>query len=272
MLFQLLKFRHLLFLTADVSLIFYTDFHLFTHRFVQMRRGGVEWQQIVVSDLRAAQQVDQAAAVGDRGGAPPGQQRVELFAGCDAGVRQTVNLRRHGGVFCLHSLQTLVGYQTDPMPDGTKPGVGVILPQYQTVFRAGGHHAVRLVGALGDKVVHQRTDIAFAALEDQRRLALELQRGVYACHKALHGGLLIAGRAVKLPGAVQALHGLGFQRRPQGQRVDAVVFDGVGRTHHLGPLQSRHTAQHTKLHFLRHGGGEALNIHFLRVQPHRLNK
>ena len=62
----------------------------------------------------------------------------------------------------------------------------------QPVFAARGHDAVGLVGALGDEIVDEGADVAVRTPEHQRLAPEQLQRGVHARHKALHGRLLIA--------------------------------------------------------------------------------
>jgi len=44
--------------------------------------------------------------------------------------------------------------------------VRVVLPVDEPVFGAGGHHAVGLVGALGDQIVDKGSDIAVGAAEN----------------------------------------------------------------------------------------------------------
>ena len=63
-----------------------------------------------------------------------------------------------------------------------------------------------------------------------------------------------------------------LQRGQQLRWVNAVILDGIGRTGHLRLLQARDAVEHPHLHVLRHGGGEALDVQLLRVQPHRLHK
>ena len=140
------------------------------------------------------------------------------------------------------------------------------------VFRARGHDAVGLVRALGDQIVDERADIAVRPLQDHRRLALELQRRVDARHEALHSGLLIARRAVELPRAVEAGDLFALERRQKLGRVDAGVFDGVGRAHHLRMLEPRDRVQHVELHILRQAGRQTLDIHLVRVQPAGLDE
>ena len=142
----------------------------------------------------------------------------------------------------------------------------------QAVLRAGGHDAVRFVRALGHEIVHERADVPVRAAEDHRRAPEQLERCVHARNKALHRRLLIAGRAVELPRPVEAGHFFGFQRRQQLRRVDAVIFDRIGTAGHLRVLESRQRVQHLDLHILRQGGGEALNVELLRVEPHRFDE
>ena len=57
------------------------------------------------------------------------------------------------------------------------------------------------------------------------------------------------------------------QRGVEGQRVDAVVLDGVRQPQHLGALQARHGGVDHALHVLGHGRGHSLHIPFVGVQP-----
>ncbi len=142
----------------------------------------------------------------------------------------------------------------------------------EAVLRPGGHHPVGLVGALGHQVVDEHPDVPLFPAEDQRFPAQELQRGVDARHRALDGGLLIAGGAVELPRPVEAGDFFVLQGGQQLGGVHAVVLDGVGRTGHLGVLQAGDGVEHLHLHLLGQGGGEALDVQLLGVQPHGLHK
>ena len=178
----------------------------------------------------------------------------------------------HQPVFFLHGGKARVRYQSDAVADGAQALVGVVLPVQQAVLRAGGHDAVRFVRALGHEVVHERADVPVRAAEDHRLTSQQLQRRVHARDEALHGRLLVAGRTVELPRAVEAGHFLGLERRQQLRRVYAVIFDRVGAAGHLRVLESRQRVQHCDLHVLRQGGGEALDVELFRVQPHRLDE
>ena len=178
----------------------------------------------------------------------------------------------HQAVFFLHGGKAFVRYQPDPVADGAQALVGVVLPVQQAVLRTGGHDAVRFVRALGHEVVHERADVPVRAAEDHGLPPQQLQRRVHACDEALHGRLLIAGRAVELPRAVETGHLLGLERRQQLRRIHAVILDRVGAAGHLRVLEPRQCVQHRDLHILRQGGGEALNIELFRVQTHRLDE
>ena len=178
----------------------------------------------------------------------------------------------HQPVFFLHGGKAFVRYQPDPVADGAQALVGVVLPVQQAVLRTGGHDAVRFVRALGHEVVHERADVPVRAAEDHGLPSQQLQRRVHARNKALHGRLLIAGRAVELPRAVEAGHFFGLERRQQLRRVHAVILDRVGAAGHLRVLEPRQRVQHLDLHILRQGGGEALNVELFRVQTHRLDE
>ena len=75
-------------------------------------------------------------------------------------------------------LVTFLGNQPYGISLRSKPRVCVILAEQESVFGAGGHHAVGFVGSLGYKIVNQGSDIALGAGEDQRFLSVELQGGI----------------------------------------------------------------------------------------------
>ena len=65
-----------------------------------------------------------------------------------------------GGVFFVREEAHLVAVLA-------KSFVGVVLTQEETVFSTAREHTVRLVGALGDKVVNEDTKIGLVAAEDE---------------------------------------------------------------------------------------------------------
>ena len=149
------------------------------------------------------------------------------------------------------------------MADVCETLVGVVLSVEQAVLAARCHDAVRLLGALGDKIVDERADVAIRAAKNERFFALQLERGIHACHEPLHGGFLVAGGAVELPGTVETGDLLALERGAQLRGINAVVLDGVGAALHLGVFQSRNGADNLDLHILRQGGGETLNVKLL---------
>ena len=164
---------------------------------------------------------------------------------------QPVDLPLDGIVLFLHCPEPLLRHETDLIASPGQPLVGVVLPQHQPVFAAGGHDAVRLVGALGHQIVNEGADVALRPGEDKGAFPFQLPGRVNAGHKALNGGLLIPGGAVELSRAVQTGHLLRFQRGQQAQRIDAVIFDGIGRTGHDRAAQAGYAMEHLDLHLLR---------------------
>lgn len=232
------QFLHLLLLSLDVALVLHTDLHLLFHVRRQLRPLRVKGGQVSVVDLGPFQQGEQRAAVRRVGGAPLPQKGRERRGRRHAGMGKAADLPLHGGVLLLHHPQTLLRYQPDLIAPAGKARVSVVLAEQQAVLAAGGHDAVRFFRTLGHKVVNQRADVAFAAGEEKWLLPPELPDGVDAGRKALNGGLLIAGGTVELPRAVETRNCLHLQGGPQGQRVDTVVFNGVGRPGHDGVPQS----------------------------------
>ena len=238
----------------------------------QLRPRRIKRREVSIGDLRPAQKVGEAHARARWRSAARGEHRGERGGRREVRFLQPGALGVYQPVFFLHGGKARVRHQPDPVADGAQALVGVILPVQQAVLRAGGHDAVRLVRALGHEVVHERADVPVRAAEDHRRAPEQLERCVHARNKALHRRLLIAGRAVELPRAVEAGHFLGFQRRQQLRRVDAVILDRIGAAGHLRVLEPRQRVQHRDLHILRQGGGEALNVELLRIEPHRFDE
>ena len=194
------------------------------------------------------------------------QISVQLRRGRGAGGFQAADLLPHGLIFFPDFFRLFLRNQADAAANLRQTLVGVVLTVEQTVFAAGGHDAVGLLGTLGHKVIDEGADIAVGALEDQRLTAQQLQRRVDARHKALHRRLLVAGGAVELPRTVEAGDLFRLQSELKLGRIDAVIFDGVGGAEHFRVLQTGHGVQHGKLHVLRQAGGKALQVHFVRVQ------
>ena len=185
---------------------------------------------------------------------------------------QTPDLAVHGGVFFPDGFVLRLRDQTDPVSDLGQPPVCVVLSVEQAVFAARGHDAVGLLGPLRHQIVDQRSDVAVRAPQDHRRLALELQGCVHARHEALHRRFLIARGPVELARAVEPGDFFALQRGQKLGGVHAVIFDGIGRAHHLGVLQPGDGVEHGKLDVLGQGGGEALQIQLLGVQTAGLHK
>ena len=65
---------------------------------------------------------------------------------------------------------------------------------------------------------------------------------------------------------------LGPQGKIQGQRVDAVIFDGIPRPHHLATAKPRQGVEHVHLHVVGQAGAHALHIHFPCAAALRLDE
>ncbi len=263
---------HLPILSVDIALIFYGDLHLFRHLTGQGGAIRIEGSEVCVAHPGPPQQISQPRPVGAGGFAPGGQHFIQRLGRSRPRVLQPGRLTFDGGVFFLHRPEPFLRHQPHPGAVPGEPLVGVVLPVDEAVLRPGCHHAIRLLRALGHKVVDEHADVPVPPGEDEGLLPLDLQCGVDARNKTLCRRLLIAGGAVELPRAVQAGNLFALQRRQQLRGIHAVVLDGVGRTGHLRVLQSGNGVQHLHLHILRQGGGKALNIQFLRVQTHRLDE
>ena len=267
-----LELRHLLELALDVALVLDGDLNFLRNVGRQGWPSGVEGGQLGVVKLGPLQQRQQRTAIRGIGSAVLRQKCRQGRRGGHAGVFQPLDLLFDGDVLFLHRPEPFLRHQADLIAPPGEPLVGVVLPQHQTVLAAGGHDAVRLVGALRHQIVDQGTDVALRPGKDKGAFPFQLPGSVDTRHKALDGGLLVSGGAVELPRAVQPRHLFRFQRGQQAQRIDAVIFDGIGRAGHHGVPQAGDAVEHLDLHLLRHGGGKALDVQFLGVQTHGLHE
>ena len=185
---------------------------------------------------------------------------------------QAVALPLHVLIFFHHPLVPLVAHQTDGVAHMAQPLISVVLAVEEAVLGARCHHTVGFVGPLGHQVVNENADVALASVQDQGLPTQNLQGGVDTGHKALDGGLLIAGGAVELTSTVEAGHLLVLQGGQQLGGVHTVVLNGVGRAGHLGVFQTGQGAHHLDLHILRQRGGEALDVNLLGIQAHGLQE
>ncbi len=116
--------------------------------------------------------------------------------------------------------------------------IGVVGPQAQAVFGAGGEHPVGLADAPRDEVVNHHADVRICPAED-RRLDIQRPRGrVQAGDKALRRGLLVTRRPVDLPRQEQPRQSLHLERRAQRPRVDVIVLDRVAGLENPNPLEA----------------------------------
>ena len=89
---------------------------------------------------------------------------VQRFALGNAGRLQTLFFPLDRPVFFQDRLVLRIRNQTDPVADGAKALVCIVLSVQKPVLRARGHDPVRLVRALGHEIVNQRPDVAVHAL------------------------------------------------------------------------------------------------------------
>src|SRR3546814_18125949 len=100
--------------------------------------------------------------------------------------------------------------------------------------------------ALQHEVVDHNPDIAVTPVEQDRRPARYGRRGIDASDEALGGGLLVTGRAVDLPGQIEAHDPIrpNSTRRIVNKRIEIKIFDGVAGLKDLNPLHYSNRTQH----------------------------
>ena len=153
--------------------------------------------------------------------------------------------------------------QTFPVTVFAQTQIRVVLPQQKSVFRAGGHHSVRLPIVFCHQVVDQDSDIGLRPLQNQRFPATDLIDGIDTCNQTLRRSLLISAAAVELTGAEESFHCLGLQRKFELVGIDAVIFDRVGIFDDHTVFQTGNRAIHALLYIIRHGRGHSVHIHFI---------
>ena len=84
--------------------------------------------------------------------------------------------------------------------------------------------------------------------------------------------LLIARGSVELTCAVQTLDAFKFKCAFKLCRVDAIVLDGVGKSHYLSVFEPLDRVEHLKLYLGGKGRGKSLKIDLVGIVAHRLGK
>ena len=107
---------------------------------------------------------------------------------------------------------------------------------------------------------------------ERRRAAARALRGVDAGDQSLRRRLLVAGRAVDLPGEKQPGDALRFEAPRQLGRLDEVVLDGVPGPQQHRVFQPGQRMNELRLHVARQAHREAVDVDFPRVEPFRLEK
>ena len=144
-----------------------------------------------------------------------------MLRSCDAGAANAVGVKR----------------------SFAEPGRRIVRAQRKAILGARGHHAIGLADALQRQIVDHHADVARAPVERDRVELAGMGRGIETRDQTLCGRLLIAGRAVDLPGKEQAADVAHLERRHEPARIDELIFDRIARANDFGPLQPVDAAQ-----------------------------
>ena len=158
------------------------------------------------------------------------------------------------------------------MGQRSEPLICVILPKEYPVFSSRREHAVRLLGAFGDKVINQDADICLITFQCER---LFVPRGtccVDSRHDALGCGFFVAGGAIDLACKKEVVDGLGFKAVTELCWVEKVILNRITRPEELHAFKPRHSAQGANLDILRQACAESVHIDFNGVPSFRLDK
>ncbi len=153
-----------------------------------------------------------------------------------------------------------------------EPQVGVVLAQLEPVFGARSKHPVRLGNAARDQVVDQHADIRLVPARAPACFAGHVARRVDAGEDALRSRLLVAGRAVDLPGEEKAGDRLRFKRRAQRAWIEIVVLDRIAGPEDVGMLAPGYRVHEGQLYVEGQRRRNAVRINFRRFKPFRLEE
>ena len=172
----------------------------------------------------------------------------------------------------LEPLPPPVVHQSDAAAPPGQAQVGVVDPQHQPVFRPRREHAVRLQASPRRQIVRQNAQIRLVAPQHEGARAGRRARGVDSRDDALPGRLLVAGRAVDLPGQEEPPHVPGLVRPLQSRRLHEVVLHGVARPQHLRAFEPRQRVHQPLLDVGRQAHRTAVDVDLPDVPPFRLQE
>ena len=182
----------------DVAFIFDLNLHLLGYLVSKRWALGVKWSQILIGQLRTANQVGRMDSGFQCSRSFLHQHPIERLRRSKGQFLNSLFLLRNLLLFVLVRLPALLINQSQLVSQWCQTLVCVVLAQQQTVLRTAGHHPVRVRAALGDQIVDQRSDIAGSAVQNNRLLTLHPTCSVDACNQSLCRSLLITGGSVEL--------------------------------------------------------------------------
>ena len=165
----------------------------------------------------------------------------------------------------LKCLQGIVFYQAQVMPQLRQSQIRIIFPQHEPVLRPAGKHPVGFTGAPGDKIIDHDTHISLGSIQDKLRSPLYFAGRIYAGPQALGGRFFIPGGTVDLSGQKKSRDPFGFQGGFKFNGVDIVVFNGIGRSHDVGRLETFHRADQLYLNLQGKTVAQPAGIDFLGI-------
>jgi len=135
------------------------------------------------------------------------------------------------------------------MAYGCESTVGVVLSKQDSVLCAAGEHSVWFVGAFGDEVVYEYTDIGLVASKDEWFLFVVFEVAVDSGHESLTGCLLIASGPVDLSCEIEVRQPFCFEGVVELGGWEVVVFNGISRAEHSDVFHAWDEAHSIELHF-----------------------
>ena len=128
--------------------------------------------------------------------------------------------------------------KSDFVAERSKSFVRIVLTENQAILTSRCHHSVRLVCTLGYKVIYKCADIRACSVENERRFSEDFQSGINSGNKSLCCRFFVTRTAVELTCTEKVWKIFKFKRCKHSCRVNAIVFNCIGRAHNYAVFKT----------------------------------
>eukprot|EP00968_Pinguiococcus_pyrenoidosus_P019972 scaffold2252_cov255-Pinguiococcus_pyrenoidosus.AAC.6 len=146
-----------------------------------------------------------------------------------------------------------------------KSEVGVVLPKRQAILGSAGEHAVRLLSAFRDQVIHEHSDVSLVTANVKAASIPGAEAQAHGCggpcNQPLGAGFFIARGATDLARQVEILALLRLQVAGELPWIHEVILDVVGVAQNLRVLEAPDAVDDLVLPLLGERSAEAIRVH-----------